>query len=77
MQRRIAVVLLGLVATLMATCARITVNVYFPAAEIRSAAQEIEGQVRQPQPTPPEAAPPATPPTPPQPQSADPGRPPW
>jgi uncharacterized protein len=73
----ITVVLLGLVVTLLATCARITVNVYFPAAEIRNAAQEIEGQVRQPEATPPEEVPPKAPAAPQKPQSSDPGRPPW
>jgi uncharacterized protein len=77
MPRLIAVVLLGMVGTLMATCARITVNVYFPAAEIRTAAQEIEGQVRQRPVTPPEEIPPKALPAPQKPQSSDPGCPPW
>lgn len=34
------------VAGLTVTCARITVNVYFPAAEIRDAATQIEREVR-------------------------------
>jgi uncharacterized protein len=76
MRRLIAVLFLGMVGTLLATCARITVNVYFPAAEVRTAAQEIEGQVRQHE-TPPEEVPPTAPPTPQKPHSSDPGHPPW
>ena len=40
------------------TCARITVNIYFPAAEIRDAATQIEREVRQEPPTPSTPAPP-------------------
>jgi uncharacterized protein YdbL (DUF1318 family) len=57
------------VAALTMTCARITVNVYFPAAEIRDAAAQIEREVRSQEAVPPESAPPATPS--PKPQSFD------
>jgi uncharacterized protein YdbL (DUF1318 family) len=48
------------------TCARITVNIYFPAAEIKDAATQIEKEVRQEEPAPGESnpMPPATPPAP-------------
>ncbi|GIX45843.1 MAG: lipoprotein [Candidatus Tectimicrobiota bacterium] len=45
------------------TCARVTINVYFPAAQIRDAAEKIESEVRHGTP------PPAETPTPPRPQS--------
>lgn len=45
--RRSTLFFLVLLSTLGLTCARITVNIYFPAAEIRNAAEEIEQQVRQ------------------------------
>jgi uncharacterized protein YdbL (DUF1318 family) len=47
MQRfgRLVVILAVWVITI--TCARITVNIYFPAAEIRDAATQIEKEVRQ------------------------------
>ncbi len=51
-----------LLGSLGLTCARITVNIYFPAAEIRHAAEEIEQQVRQ-EPAAPAPALPTTPPT--------------
>jgi len=53
-------VILVLIWGITATCAQITVNVYFPAAEIRDAATHIEREVRQEEATP--AAPPETPP---------------
>ena len=44
---RFTTFILALVATFFtATCARITVNVYFPAAEIQDAAAQIEQEVR-------------------------------
>ncbi len=47
MQRFRRLVILLVVWVVTATCARITVNVYFPAAEIRDAATQIEQEVRQ------------------------------
>ncbi len=45
--RRITTFVLVLIVTFFtATCARITVNVYFPAAEIQDAASQIEREVR-------------------------------
>jgi uncharacterized protein YdbL (DUF1318 family) len=58
-----------IVAALTVTCARITVNVYFPAAEIRDAATQIEREVRSEETAPPESPPPAAPS--PKPQSFD------
>lgn len=44
---RLGQIALGVImALLTVTCARITVNVYFPAAEIESAAMKIEREVR-------------------------------
>jgi uncharacterized protein YdbL (DUF1318 family) len=44
---RFTLFLLALIVTFFtATCARITVNVYFPAAEIQNAAAQIEREVR-------------------------------
>jgi uncharacterized protein YdbL (DUF1318 family) len=44
---RIGGILLGvLIAMLTLTCARITVNVYFPAAELEDAATQIEQEIR-------------------------------
>jgi uncharacterized protein YdbL (DUF1318 family) len=66
MQRPGQYVVVLIVAALTVTCARITVNVYFPAAEIRDAATQIEREVRSedttpPESTPPDSAPPAAP----------------
>ena len=47
MRRLSPLVLLIAVSVLTVTCARITVNVYFPAAEIRNAAEDIEQRVRE------------------------------
>lgn len=47
MQRLGRLMMLFVVGILTLTCARITVNIYFPAAEIRDAATEIEREVRQ------------------------------
>jgi len=58
-----------IVVALTVTCARITVNVYFPAAEIRDAATQIEREVRSEETAPPEPTPPAAPS--PKPQSFD------
>jgi uncharacterized protein YdbL (DUF1318 family) len=45
--RRFTTFILALIVTFStATCARITVNVYFPAAEIQDAAAQIEKEVR-------------------------------
>ena len=53
---------LGLVIVLLTvTCARITVNVYFPAAELQDAATEIEREVRGTDATPAKPADPTTP----------------
>jgi uncharacterized protein YdbL (DUF1318 family) len=64
MQRLGRLTILLLVWSLIATCARITVNIYFPAAEIRDAAAQIEREVRQGEATPaePPASEPAAPP---------------
>ncbi|MGQ4809181.1 hypothetical protein NKDENANG_02592 [Candidatus Entotheonellaceae bacterium PAL068K] len=47
MQRTRRLIVLFLVGGLTVTCATITVNIYFPAAEIRDAAAHIEQEVRQ------------------------------
>ncbi len=47
MQRLGRVGILILIWGFVATCARITVNIYFPAAEIQDAASQIEQEVRQ------------------------------
>lgn len=46
MHRLTTFILVSLVTFFTATCARITVNVYFPAAEIQDAAAQIEEEVR-------------------------------
>ena len=46
MHRIGGVVLGGSIAMLTLTCARITVNVYFPAAELEDAATQIEQEIR-------------------------------
>lgn len=56
-----------IVAGLTVTCARITVNVYFPAAEIRDAATQIEREVRSKEGTPTDSNPAPAP----KPQSSD------
>jgi uncharacterized protein YdbL (DUF1318 family) len=61
MQRLGQIVLVMLVWAMVVTCARITVNIYFPAAEIHDAAAEIEREVRHEDATPAEAAPQASP----------------
>jgi uncharacterized protein YdbL (DUF1318 family) len=53
-------ILVFLVWALTITCARITVNIYFPAAEIRDAATQIEREVRQDPPGPSTPAPPGS-----------------
>lgn len=68
MQRLGRVALLVLVWGLVVTCARITVNIYFPAAEIQDAATQIEQEVRQEE-TPPSESGPTAPATPQPPQS--------
>lgn len=65
MQRLGRVAFLILVWGVVVTCARITVNIYFPAAEIQDAATKIEQEVRQEETPPSESAP--TAPTAPQP----------
>lgn len=60
--------LLILVWGFIVTCARITVNIYFPAAEIKDAATQIEKEVRQDA-TAPGASNPSAPTTPQPPQS--------
>lgn len=60
MSRFGSLLMLILGSLVLMTCARITVNVYFPAAEIRSAAEEIESEVRQGE-EPPEDTTPPTP----------------
>lgn len=67
MRRLGPLVLLIVVSVLTVTCARITVNVYFPAAEIRNAAEDIEQRVRESEETPPNPPPdaPTAPSTPP------------
>lgn len=57
MRRFSPLVLLIVVSVLTVTCARITVNVYFPAAEIRNAAEDIEQRVRESEESPPDSAP--------------------
>lgn len=69
MQRMGQYMVVLIVAALTVTCARITVNVYFPAAEIRDAATQIEREVRSEETAPPESPPPAAPS--PKPQSFD------
>jgi hypothetical protein len=45
--RRIGRLLLGVIIVMLTlTCARITVNVYFPAAELEDAATQIEQEIR-------------------------------
>jgi uncharacterized protein YdbL (DUF1318 family) len=59
---RLGSLVLGLVIILLTvTCARITVNVYFPAAELQNAATEIEREVRGTDTDPAKPAEPATP----------------
>ena len=65
MQRLGRVTFLILVWGVVVTCARITVNIYFPAAEIQDAATQIEKEVRQEETPPGESGP--TAPTAPQP----------
>jgi uncharacterized protein YdbL (DUF1318 family) len=62
MQRLGQLVLVVLAWALVVTCAQITVNIYFPAAEIHDAAAKIEREVRHEDATPAEAAPQAVPP---------------
>jgi uncharacterized protein YdbL (DUF1318 family) len=62
MQRLGQIVLVVLVWAMAVTCAQITVNIYFPAAEIHDAAANIEREVRHDDATPAEAAPKASPP---------------
>ena len=62
MQRLGHFVLLWLIGGLTITCANITVNIYFPAAEIRDAAAQIEREVRQEDAAPAESAPQVPPP---------------
>ncbi len=64
---RLGSLVLGLVIVLLTiTCARITVNVYFPAAELQNAATEIEREVRGTDTTPVKPANPTPPPRKPQ-----------
>lgn len=70
MQRLGRVGILILIWSFAVTCARITVNIYFPAAEIQDAASQIEQEVRQEEPTPGESIP--TKPTKQQPSSSQP-----
>lgn len=60
MHRLTTFMLVLMVTFFTATCARITVNVYFPAAEIQDAAAQIEDEVRGNEE---DSTPPATPPT--------------
>ena len=46
MHRIGGILLGGIIAMLTLTCARITVNVYFPAAELEDAAAQIEQEIR-------------------------------
>lgn len=46
MHRIGGILLGGIIAMLTLTCARITVNVYFPAAELEDAATQIEKEIR-------------------------------
>jgi uncharacterized protein YdbL (DUF1318 family) len=62
MHRIGGILLGGIIAMLTLTCARITVNVYFPAAELEDAATQIEQEIRSD--TPDGAAPDATSPAP-------------
>jgi uncharacterized protein len=62
MQRLGQIVLMVCVWAMMVTCAQITVNIYFPAAEIHDAAAKIEREVRHEDATPAETAPQASPP---------------
>jgi uncharacterized protein YdbL (DUF1318 family) len=62
MQRLGQIVLVVLAWAMMVTCAQITVNIYFPAAEIHDAAAKIEREVRHDDATPAEAAPQVVPP---------------
>jgi uncharacterized protein YdbL (DUF1318 family) len=55
-------VIFMLVWAITVTCARITVNIYFPAAEIKDAATQIEREVRQKDATPAEPSTPSNPP---------------
>jgi uncharacterized protein YdbL (DUF1318 family) len=64
MQRLSRLGILLLVAALTVTCAQITVNIYFPAAEIHEAAMHIEREVRR-EPTTPAPLPAPDPTTPP------------
>ena len=57
MQRLGRVGILILIWGVVITCARITVNIYFPAAEIQHAASQIEKEVRQEKTTPGESIP--------------------
>lgn len=59
MPRLTTFILVLMVTFFTATCARITVNVYFPAAEIQDAAAQIEEEVRGDEE---DSTPPATPP---------------
>jgi uncharacterized protein YdbL (DUF1318 family) len=62
MQRLGQIVLMVCVWAMVVTCAQITVNIYFPAAEIHDAAAKIEREVRHEDATPAETAPQASPP---------------
>jgi uncharacterized protein len=62
MHRIGGILLGGIIAMLTLTCARITVNVYFPAAELEDAAAQIEQEIRSD--TPGGSAPDATSPAP-------------
>jgi uncharacterized protein YdbL (DUF1318 family) len=62
MQRLGQIVLMVCVWTMVVTCAQITVNIYFPAAEIHDAAANIEREVRHEDATPAETAPKTSPP---------------
>jgi len=66
MTRLLRATILILLGGIIVTCARITVNIYFPAAEIKDAATQIEKEVRQEGPAPGESnpMPPATAPAP-------------
>jgi uncharacterized protein YdbL (DUF1318 family) len=68
MKRLGRVTILLLLCSAIVTCARITVNIYFPAAEIQDAATKIEKEVRQAE-TAPGGDGPTTPTTPKPPQS--------
>ena len=62
MQRLGQIVLMVCVWAMVVTCAQITVNIYFPAAEIHDAAANIKREVRHEDATPAEAVPKASPP---------------